>query len=164
MTVRVQLWARLPVPPGRGLSARDAVDADVVIETEHAVWALLVCPGDVESPAADGSIDRVAMLAYAASWHAGRRPCYVGIVVSDPDGAPLGRSLIRKYQASATALHLRWPDRHHDGGNVLAFGVTTWPRLVAILSDASQSDTLGVVETTVARQALASCGRLARAA
>jgi hypothetical protein len=151
-TGRVQLWVQPPVPPGRGLSARDAVDIDVVIETEHAVWALLVCDRDVAASPAAGGIDRVAMTAYAASWYAGRRQCYVGLVASAPERAPLGISLVRKYQLSPAALHVRWPDRHHDAGNLLGFGFTSWSRLMDIVGEASRSDTLGVAERTIARQ------------
>src|SRR5688572_11815141 len=42
VTATVRLWAPLPIPPGFGLSASDTVRADVFIETEHAVWALIV--------------------------------------------------------------------------------------------------------------------------
>ena len=154
VTARVQLWVQLPVPPGHGLSSREAVDADIVVETERGVWALLVCDDDVASPPADTGIDRVALIAYAASWYAGRRQCYVGVIVAAPERAPQSTSLIRKYQLSSRALHLRWPDRHHDGSNILGLGVVTWPRLMTILSDASRSDTLGVVEQLIAREAL----------
>jgi hypothetical protein len=143
---------------------REAVDTDVVIETEHDVWAMLVCDGDIASSHAATGIDRVAMMAYAASWYAGRRHCYVGLIVPAPDRAPLGISLIRKYQVSLQALHLRWPDRHHDGGNLSGIGFTTWPRLTTILSDASRGDTLGTVERMIARQALEWCDGLTRVA
>lgn len=154
VTARVELWSRLHVPPGRGLPVRDAVDVDITIETEHGLWAMLVGDGDVASPHAETGIDRVAMTAYAASWHAGRRPCYVGMIVPAPERAPIGLSLIRKYQASSRALHLRWPDRHHDGGNLFGIGFTTWTRLMTILGDASRSDTLGAVERAIVQQAL----------
>ena len=157
VTSRVQLWMQLPVPPGLGLSLRDAVDVDVMIETEHDVWAMLVCDDDVASSRAGTGIDQVAMMAYAAAWYAGRRQCYVGMIVAAPERAPLGISLIRKYQVSSQALHFRWPDRHHDGGNISGIGFTTWPRLRTILSDASHADTLGAVERVIARQALEWC-------
>ena len=121
---------------------------------------MLVCHGDVASSHADTGIDRLAMMAYAASWYAGRRQCYVGMIVTAPDRAPLAISLIRQYQVSSQALHLRWPDRHHDGGNLSGIGFTTWPRLITILSDASQGDTLGTVERMVARQAREWCDGL----
>src|SRR5687768_18236930 len=60
VTAKVQLWMQLPVPPGLGLSSRDAVDVDIMIETEHDVWAMLVCDGDVASPHSENGIDRVA--------------------------------------------------------------------------------------------------------
>jgi hypothetical protein len=164
VTANVKLWMQLPVPPRHGLSSRHAVDADIVVETEHDVWAMLVCDNDIASPHVDSGIDRVAMMAYAASWYAGRRQCYVGIIVTAPERAPLGISLIRKYQASANALYLRWPDRHHDGSNIIGLGFTTWRRLVAILSEASQGDTLGVVERTIARHTLEWCDELTGAA
>ena len=156
-TLRVQLWAQLAVPPGLGFSVRDAVDIDVVIETERGVWAMLACEDDVAPPHADTGIDRVAMMAYAASSYAGRRPCYVGMIVTAPERAPLGISLIRKYQASSHALYLRWPDRHHDGSNIRGLGFTTWPRLMTILREASRSDTLGIVERIAARHTVEWC-------
>ena len=70
-------------------------------------------------------------------------------------------ALIRKYQASASALHLRWPDHHHDASNLVGFGFTTWPRLVTMLGDAARGDTLAVVERTIARHTLAWCDGLA---
>ena len=154
VTARVQLWVQLPVPPGHGFASSAAVAADIVIETERAVWAMLVCNGDVASPPVDTGIDRVAMMAYAASWYAGRRPCYVGLIVDAPERAPLGVSLIRKYQLSSSSLHLRWPDRHHDGANLLGLGFTTWRQLIAVLCDAAQSDTLAVMDRNIARHAL----------
>jgi len=161
VTARVQLWMRLPVPPAHGLSLRDTVDVDVMIETEHDVWAMLVCDDDVASSHAETGIDRLAMMAYAASWYAGRRQCYVGMIVTAPERAPFGISLIRKYQVSSQALHLRWPHRYHDGGNISGVGFTTWQRLRTILCDASQGDTLDAVERTIARQTLEWCDGLA---
>jgi hypothetical protein len=163
VTARVQIWTRLPVPPGQGLSLREAVDVDVVIETDHDVWALLVCNDDIGPPHTESGIDRLAMMAYAASWYAGRRQCYVGMIVTAPERAPLGVSLIRKYQLSSQALQLRWPHRHHDGGNISGIGFTTWERLGTILGDASHSASLGAVERTIARETLAWCDGLAYA-
>jgi hypothetical protein len=164
ITASVQLWMPLPTPPGHGLSPQDAVAADVVIETEHGVWGMLVSDDDVALRHGETGTDRVAMMAYAASWYAGRRPCYVGIIAAAPERAPLGISLIRKYQVSSNALHLRWPHRHHDGSNILGFGFTTWSRLMSILGDASRGETLGVMERMLARHTLEWCDRLSRVA
>jgi hypothetical protein len=153
----VRLWPRLPLPLAASIPAREPVHADVVIETEHAVWALLVCEGrdiDVERSERDTGIDRIAMLAYAASWHAGRRRCFVGVIVQAPEDAPRAVALIERYQASPTALQLRVPSRGHDASNVAGFGFTTWHQLIAIVRDASRDDTIHSVERSIARRTL----------
>ncbi len=157
VTATVRLWGRLPMPPGFGLSAGDTVSADVLIETEHTVWALIVCAdGDIDSASWDCGIDPVAMLAYAASWFAGRRECYVGVVVGSRRHAAQAVALIEKYQLSPTALRLRIP-RGHDPSNVLGFGFTSWECLIAILRDISRGDVIPSVERVIAQRTLEWC-------
>lgn len=157
VTAAVRLWAPLPMPPGFGLSASDTVRADVLIETEHAVWALIVCADrDIEVAGGDSGIDPVAMLAYAASWFAGRRHCYVGVIVESRREAARAVALVEKYQLSPTALTLRIP-RGHDPSNVLGFGFTNWECLIAILRDISRGDVIPSVERVVAQRTLEWC-------
>lgn len=156
VTAEVRLWARLPVP-GFGVSGSEPVRADVLIETEHAVWALIVWEdGDIETARSDSGIDAVAMLAYAASWFAGRRDCYVGLIAGSRQDAARGVALIEKYQLSPGALQLRIP-RGHDASNVLGFGFTTWNCLVAIVRDISRGDVIHSVERVVAQRTLEWC-------
>jgi hypothetical protein len=142
------------VPPRAAhVSGRDLVDADVLIETEHAVWALRVCdPGDVDVAGSETGIDPIAMLAYAASWHAGRRDCFVGVILDAPEKAPQAMALIERYRLSLSSLQLRIPHRGHDPSNVLGFGFTTWQRLIAIIRDASRGDTIHCVERVIAQR------------
>ena len=157
VTAAVRLWARLPMPPGFGLSASDTVRADVLIETEHAVWTLIVCvDGDIEAASRDSDIDPVAMLAYAASWFAGRRECYVGVIVGSRPEAARTVALVEKYQVSPNALRLRIP-RGHDASNVLGFGFTSWECLIAILRDISRGEVIPDVERVIARRTLGWC-------
>jgi hypothetical protein len=153
VTATVRLWPRLPMPPVALTSGSDRVNADVLIETEHAAWALLVCdPGDVDSVGRETQIDPIAMLAYAASWHAGRRDCFVGVILDAPQKAPRAMALIERYQLSLSALQLRIPYRGHDPSNVLGFGFTTWQRLMAIIRDASRGETIPSVERGLAQR------------
>jgi hypothetical protein len=157
VTATVRLWARLPAPPGAGISASDPVSADVLIETEHAVWALIVCAdGDIEASASDSGVDAVAMLAYAASWLAGRRDCYVGVVFGSRHEAARAVALVEKYQLSPAALKLRIP-RGHDPSNVRGFGYTSWACLVAIVRDITRGDVIPSVERVIARRTLEWC-------
>jgi hypothetical protein len=149
VTAAVRLWPRMPMPP----AAHVFVNADVLIETEHAVWALLVCdPGDVDSVGPEMEIDPIAMLAYATSWYAGRRDCFVGVIIDAPQKAPRAMALIERYQLSLSALQLRIPHRGYDPSNVLGFGFTTWQRLIAIIRDASHGDTIPSVERVIAQR------------
>ena len=153
VTARVRLWPRLPMPPAAHVPAREPVDADVLIETEHAVWALLVCdPGDVDSVGPETEVDPIALLAYAASWYAGRRDCFVGVIVDAPQQAPRAMALIERYQLSLSALQLRIPHRRNDPSNVMGFGFITWQRLMAIIRDASRGETIPSVERGLAQR------------
>jgi hypothetical protein len=156
VTVEVGLWRSLPAPPG--VAAAAPLQADVLIETEHAVWALLVCDGaDVSPAASDGVADSLTMLACIASWYAGRRACYVGVVTGDPVSAPLAAALVRRYQHSPAALQLRMPRHGYDSTNVRGIGLTTWPGLVTILRDASRDEVIESVERTIAARAVEWC-------
>jgi hypothetical protein len=153
ITATVRLWSQLPMPHGVGVSTSDRVLADVLIETEHAVWALVVVDADIEVTGSDAAIDPVARLAYAASWFAGRRACYVGAIVGSQQEAPRTVALIEKYQLSSNALKLRVP-RGHDVSNVVGFGFTSWNCLIAIVRDVSRGDVIHRVERVLAERTL----------
>jgi len=160
-TARIQLWPELAVAPALIEPGQTRVEADVLIETEHGVWALIVCHGDLVLPARDTAPDQLAMLAHAASWHARRRDCWIGVIVEDARQAPIAASLVRRYRASRHALRLRVPPRSPDLANVLGCGMTTWRDLVTILRDAADADTLDPVERAIAHRTVDWCARLA---
>ncbi len=160
VTARVRLWSELPPPPNGNGTPKTKVEADVLIETEHAVWALLVChTGDVVLPASAAQADVVAPLAHAASWHAGVRDCYVGLIVPESGEAPLARALVRRYRASPRAVQLRVA-RGHNPANVAGVGLTTWARLIRIVRDAATADTIDHAERLMAGRAAAWYDRL----
>lgn len=72
--VRVELWSALPLPPAQRLIDSDRTEpvADILIETKHAVWTLMVGSDDWLEDHATGS-DAVARLIDAGSWFAGTR-------------------------------------------------------------------------------------------
>ena len=68
--VTVSLWRRLPLPPIQRIDgARADVIADIVIETEHTVWTLIVADGRDHST---DDLDRVAHLVDAGCLARGR--------------------------------------------------------------------------------------------
>lgn len=153
--VRVSLWPELMLAPaaiagGAPRSAR----VDVLIETEHAVWAMLVCHGgDVVRGSADlAGIDPLALAAQAASEAAGRRPAYIAIVVNVADEAPIGLSLVDKYSRSVTALALRAESANTAGalGNVAGFGATRWSALRLILGECARCSALTSADRALA--------------
>jgi hypothetical protein len=83
--VRVELWRALPLPPAPRLIDPDRAEpvADILIETEHVMWTLMVRPDDRLEDHATGS-DPVARLIDAGSWFAGtqRLPLWSGRVRS----------------------------------------------------------------------------------
>lgn len=159
-TARVRLWPRLCVTTDTVGAAARPVEVDVLVETETALWALLVCHAGDVVPDVGPAMDPLAALAAAASWHAGRRHCFAGLVVRSPEEAPLGAAHVRRYRASLGALRLRLPRNAHDVSNVAGFGLTTWSGLTTILRDASHAGTIDGAERAIARRALAWCDRL----
>jgi hypothetical protein len=158
-TADVRLWCPLQVPP---VAAPDhaPLGVDVRVETEQSIWALLVCHRrDMAPVAADGVTDPLTMLAYAASWHAGRRNCYVGVVTDDPRHTPLAAALVRRYQLWPGALSMRMPRHAYDSTNVAGIGLTTWSQLVAILRDAASDDLIDPPEQAMAARTVDWCDR-----
>ena len=84
---------------------RPDVVADVVIETEHAVWTLMLCGEDlrhIEAESANG--DFASQLIAATSWHAGTRGCYFGVLSSQPRHQDAGVALVERYFRSRDSL------------------------------------------------------------
>jgi hypothetical protein len=155
LTVKVSLWRSLEPSPGQAIAGDTApVRADVVIETEHLVWLLLTtCGTEILWPDADAAVlDPVGRLADAGSWLAGRRDLCCGLIVSRPEDAPVGSSLIRKYAGQNSVL--RFPSSR-SAPALRGAGLATWRDLAAILEDCEASPILGDLDRLVARTTLA---------
>ena len=75
---RIALWETLPLPPVRLIDgAREGAFVDVVIETEHAVWTLIVATDRGRWLDDD---QRIADVVDAGSWLAGAREHYCGVI------------------------------------------------------------------------------------
>lgn len=154
----VQLWTSLSLPPGLDPRLRASAGVDVLIETESAVWALQVCDAmDVAPAAADGVTDPLTVLACAASWHARRRACYVGVIAADTAAVPIAAATIERYRLSMASFQLRLPARSHDAGNVAGFGLASWRQLMGILQDATGASAIERVEQSLASRSLRWC-------
>jgi hypothetical protein len=153
--VRVELWRALSLPPAQQLvdPGRAAPVADILIETEHAVWTLMVRSDDWLEDHVSGS-DPVARLIDAGSWFAGTRDFHFGFIVVDPERAPVATALVCRYGRSKNSLLLRSGSRAGSMMNVRGIGLTRWADLAAILRDCEQSRVLSDIERALAQNAL----------
>lgn len=154
LTVKVSLWRSLEPSPGQSLAGDTApVLADVVIETEHLVWVLLTtCGADIVWPdAGTAALDPVGRLADAGSWLAGRRDLCCGLIVSRPEDAPVGASLIHRYAGQNSVL--RFPSSR-SAPDLRGAGLATWRDIAAIVEDCAASPILGDIDRHVARSTL----------
>jgi len=155
-TVRVGLWRVLTLPLTHHVDGvRPDVVADVVIETEHAVWALILCTDDlqhIDAESANG--DFASQVIDATSWYAGTRGCYVGIVSRQSGHQDAGVALVERYFRSRDSLQLRSDTRGNALANMRGIGSLRWTDLAAILRDCEQSDVLTNIERALARNAV----------
>jgi hypothetical protein len=153
--VHVELWRALPLPPAQRLIDPDRTEpiADIVIETEHAVWTLMVRGDDWLEDYEAGS-DRIARLIDAGSWFAGARDYHFGLIVLDPDSTPVAKALVQRYGRSESSLSLRSGSRSGPKVNVRGVGLMCWADLAAILQDSEESRVLSDIERALARNAL----------
>ena len=155
-TVRVDLWRALTMPLAHHVDGvRPDVVADVLIETEHAVWTLMVCGADlphIEAESAKG--DFASQLIDATSWHAGTRDCYFGVLSRQPRHQDAGVALVERYFRSRDSLRLRSDARGQALSNVRGIGSVRWTDLAAIVRDCEQADVLTHIERALARNAV----------
>jgi hypothetical protein len=161
--VRVELWRELPQPPARRLidpdHNRDV--ADVLIETEDAVWTLIVAGDDMDPLEGEPSAsDRIARIIDAGSWFARTRDYYFGLLVLNPERAPLATALVQRYGRSQNSLTLRSGSRDGALRNVRGVGLAGWTDLAAILEDCQDNLGLADIERALARNALTWLGRV----
>jgi hypothetical protein len=159
-TAAVSLWRELAGPPS-ALVRHKPASADILIETEGGLWALLVCAvGDIADAGEEPAADVLAALAAAAARHAGLRECGVGLVVFSRAEAPVACGLVDRYARLPGGLLLRLPVFARAAGGDPRLGLTTWDALVDILRDASRWPALDDVERAIARRTVAWCDGL----
>jgi hypothetical protein len=161
-TVRVDLWRPLTLPPTHHLDgARSNVVADVMVETENAVWALMLGDHDPRHVVSDAqTIDSAALVIDCASWYAGTRDCSFGVISCESADQDPGVALVERYFRSKESLRLRSGSRGNLLSNVRGIGTVNWTDLAAILKDCEQADSLTVIERTLALNALKWLGRV----
>jgi hypothetical protein len=161
-TVRVDLWRSLTLPPTHHLDgAKPHVVADVMVETEHAVWTLMLGDHDPRRVVSDApTIDSAAWLIDCASWYAGTRDCSFGVISRESADQDPGAALVERYFRSKESLRLRSHSPGNRLSNVRGVGSLSWTDLAAILKDCEQADVLTVIERTLALNALTWLGRV----
>jgi len=154
--VRVELWRVLPLPPAQQLIDPDRTEpvADILIETEHAVWTLMVRPDGWLEETEAGS-DSVARLIDAGSWLAGTRDYHCGLIVFDRERTPVATAPVQRYRRSERSLSLRSGSRSGPKENVRGVGLMCWADLAAILRDCEESQALSDIERALAANARA---------
>lgn len=152
-TVRVNLWPTLTLPPAHHVNGlRPDVTADVVVETEHAVWALMLGGADLRRVETDSTkADSVAQLIDAMSWYAGTRDCVFGVISSRPMHQDASVPVVERYFRSKDSLRLRSDWRGNLLSNVRGVGSLRWTDLSAILRDCEQAHGHTRIERALAR-------------
>jgi hypothetical protein len=125
-----------------------------MIETEHAVWTLML--GGTEGRRAENSAttDSAALLIDATSWHAGTRDCSFGIISRGSAHQYAGVPLVEWHFRSKESLRLRSEWRGTPLANVRGVGSLSWTDLTAILRDCEQATVLTDIERALARNVL----------
>lgn len=148
--MRVSLWRPLPLPPIHRIDgARPDVVADVVLETEHAVWTLVVA---LEGNHAFDDVP--AQIADAGAWLAGAREHYLGVIETRTSDVSFGGVLKRRYARSAESLELRSSARGPARPASTRFGVLEWRDLTAVLQECQEAESLTAIERALARNAV----------
>jgi hypothetical protein len=148
--LRVSLWQPLQLPPIQRIDGvRPEVLVDVIVETEHAVWTLIVA----KSAQAGDVHERMTELIDAGGWLAGAREHYCGAIEEDTD-TRIGHSLKKRYGRSSASIQLRSASRGPAGPTLKGVGGMRWRDLAAILRDCEQADNLPAIERALARNTL----------
>jgi hypothetical protein len=150
--VRISLWETLSLPPVRRLEGdRAGAAVDVVIETEHAVWTLIVAT-DRDSWLGDDP--GIADVVDAGSWLAGAREHYCGVIDRAAGGVSLGTVLRDRYSRSRDSAALRSQTRGPAQPTRVVWGAVRWDDLAAILAECAAASHLLPIEQALARHAL----------
>ncbi len=152
-TVRVDLWRPMTLPPAHHIDGvRLDVTADVVVETEHAIWALMLGGEDLRRVETDSTkADSAAQLIDAMSWYAGTRDCVFGVISSRSMHQDASVPVVERYFRSKDSLRLRSDWRGNLLSNVRGVGSLRWTDLAAILRDCEQAHGHTRIERALAR-------------
>ncbi len=151
--VKVSLWRPLPLPPIQRMDgARADAVADVVIETEHAVWALIVA--NARDHAAD-DVERIVDLVDATTWLAGARESYCGVIESATASMSPGALLRSRYSRSRESARLRSASSGLTRPALAGCGAFRWTDLAAVLHECENAENLSPIERALARNAVA---------
>lgn len=148
---RVHLWQHLPLPPIQRIDGgRPDVVADVVIETEHAVWTLVAASArnniiDIDQPAA---------VVDAGAWFAGARHHHCGVIEWSATSTSLGSVLEGRYSRSRESARLRSATRGPAAPTLVQWGAIQWSDLRALLQDCREAANLSWIERALAQNAL----------
>lgn len=148
--VRADLWRALPLPPIQRIDgARSDVVVDVVLETEHAVWTLLL--GSGIDTGHDG--DRVADAVDAGAWLAGARDHHCGVIEFAARGTALGAIVKERYARSRHSAAIRSATRGPAMPGAVTWGAVRWHELAALLHDCRAAHNLSGIERALAAHA-----------
>lgn len=151
--LRVSLWQPLPLPPIQRIDgARPDPVADVVIETEHAVWVMTVDSADI---GAFDTHDPVAAVVDAGAWRAGARRHVHGCINTARTSPAAEKLWTTRYDRSTSSTTIRSATRGPSRPRLDAFGDIRWEGLAAVLQDCTQADNLPAIERALAQNALA---------
>ena len=149
--LRVHLWRTLPLPPVQRVDGnRPGILADVIIETEHAVWTLVAEASGHDL--ADGQT--AADIVDAGCWFAGMRQHPAGVIESAASDFPLGSLLRARYSRSRESARLQSSTRGPTAPASNAWGAIRYPQLMALLQECGEAANLPPIERTLARNAL----------
>jgi hypothetical protein len=154
--VRVSLWQPLTLPPAQRVDgAQPDVVADVVIETELALWTL-TCWAHPDEWTVEGDFaiyDLAARVIDAGAWRAGTRHYSFGVIENDTGGTSAASVLMNRYSRSTRSVTLRSGMR--GAAALPRAGAVRWTDLADILRDCAQADVLTEIERSLARNAVA---------
>jgi hypothetical protein len=150
--VRIRLWQPIAPPPAQRIDGgRADVLVDVIIETEHTLWTLIVAKGAGRScdPA-----DRMADVIDAGAWLAGPRDHFAGVIESDTNRTSAGGIVTRRYSRSRDSAGLRSTSRSLAAPRPMGVGAVQWRDLAALLRECVDATHLSDIERALARNAL----------
>jgi hypothetical protein len=151
-TARISLWQFMPLPPVQRLDgARAPIPVDVIIETEHAVWTLVVA----HAHARLDDDDRMSPVVDAGAWLSGAREHYCGVVDAEISDSSYGGLTKRRYTRSRESSGLRSATRGPARPRpAAACGAIRWTELAAILRECEDARSLTAIERALAHNAV----------